>query len=230
MLSPQHQFFSKPIYQKFNSKRPHVLTAELSWYTHNFDLIGLLQLNQSNAPDNTFWRLGSQAFQPFVKWPPGCHLLMHQIPKLKCFSSRRVVSAQSIEAVCLVENEDIVGTVLTGDATTTSEWATILLAIKVHLILIEIWWYVESLCRDNIIPPPPIMIFCTCSGKMAYLHWSSLHVSMATKHRDMLSNYNNTIFEIYKWQSWIHFKEKIWRPYILISRATLIAWLSMATK
>ena len=66
---------------------------------------------------------------------------MHQIGKLKCCSSRRaVVFAQSNEARCWVENEDVVGAALTGDAPTTSEWSTILLPIKVRLIL-ETWWY-----------------------------------------------------------------------------------------
>ena len=53
---------------------------------------------------------------------------MHQIPKLKCFSSRLAfVLAQYmyIEAKCKVENEDVVGAALTGDAPTTSEWSTI---------------------------------------------------------------------------------------------------------
>ena len=35
-----------------------------------------------------------------------------------------VVFAQSIEAMCLVENEDVVGAAPTGDAPTTSEWST----------------------------------------------------------------------------------------------------------
>ena len=61
---------------------------------------------------------------------------MHQIPKLKCFSSRlAVVFAQSNEAMCYVENEDVVGAAPTGDAPTTSEWSTILLPTKVRLIL-----------------------------------------------------------------------------------------------
>ena len=65
---------------------------------------------------------------------------MHQIPK--CFSSLfAIVFAQSNEARCLVENEDVVGAAPTGDASTTSEWSTILLLIKVELIL-ETWWYV----------------------------------------------------------------------------------------
>ena len=42
--------------------------------------------------------------------------------KLKCFSSHLAVDfAQSIVARCLVENEDVVGAALTGDAPTTSE-------------------------------------------------------------------------------------------------------------
>ena len=49
----------------------------------------------------------------------------HQIPKVKCFSSRlAVVFAQSAEAMCEVKNEDVVGAAPTGDAPTTSEWST----------------------------------------------------------------------------------------------------------
>ena len=40
----------------------------------------------------------------------------------------------------LLENGDVVGAVLTGDAPTTSEWSTSLLPTKVQLIL-EIWQY-----------------------------------------------------------------------------------------
>ena len=51
---------------------------------------------------------------------------MHQITKHKRFSSRlAVVFAQSIKAMYLVENEDVVGAAPTGDAPTTSEWLTI---------------------------------------------------------------------------------------------------------
>ena len=64
---------------------------------------------------------------------------MHQIAKLKCISScLAVVCAQSIEAMCSVDNEDVVGAAPTGDAPTTSEWSTIWLPTKVCLIL-EIW-------------------------------------------------------------------------------------------
>ena len=43
----------------------------------------------------------------------------------KCFLSRlAVVFAQSIEARCSVENEDVVGAAPTGDTPTTSEWST----------------------------------------------------------------------------------------------------------
>ena len=48
---------------------------------------------------------------------------MHQIPKFIWFSSRlEVVFAQSFEAGCLIENEDVVEAAPTGDAPTTSEW------------------------------------------------------------------------------------------------------------
>ena len=44
---------------------------------------------------------------------------MHQITKPKYFSSRLpVVFAQSIEARCSVDNEDVVGAAPTGDAPT----------------------------------------------------------------------------------------------------------------
>ena len=44
----------------------------------------------------------------------------HQIPSLKCFSSRHaVLSAQSIEAMCYVDNEDVVGAAPTGVAPAT---------------------------------------------------------------------------------------------------------------
>ena len=69
---------------------------------------------------------------------------MHQIHKLKWFSScLAVVFAQSIEARCRVENEDVVGAAPTGDAPTTSEWSTIKLPTKVCLIL-ETWQYIET--------------------------------------------------------------------------------------
>ena len=45
------------------------------------------------------------------------------------------VFAESLEARCQVENEDVVGAAPTGDAPTTSVWSTILLPAKVRLIL-----------------------------------------------------------------------------------------------
>ena len=54
------------------------------------------------------------------------------MPKLKYFSSRLVVViAQSIETMCKVANEDVVGAAPTGDAPTT-EWSAILLPTKVR--------------------------------------------------------------------------------------------------
>ena len=46
-----------------------------------------------------------------------------------------MVFAQSIEARCQVEKEDVVGAAPTGDAPTTSELSTILLPTKERLIL-----------------------------------------------------------------------------------------------
>ena len=51
-----------------------------------------------------------------------------QIPTLEIFSyCLAAVFAESLEARCQVENEDVVGAAQTGDAPTTSEWLTILL-------------------------------------------------------------------------------------------------------
>ena len=55
----------------------------------------------------------------------------------------RAVFAESLEARCQVENEDVVGAAPTGDAPTTSEWSTILLPTKVRLIL-EILRYQQT--------------------------------------------------------------------------------------
>ena len=66
--------------------------------------------------------------------------MAHQIPKFKCFSSRlAAVFAQSTEARCSVENEDVVGAALTGAAPTTSEWSEMLLPIKLCLVLQVLW-------------------------------------------------------------------------------------------
>ena len=48
---------------------------------------------------------------------------------------------QSVEAMCWVENEDVVGAAPTGDAPTTSEWSTILLPTMVRLRS-EVWGYI----------------------------------------------------------------------------------------
>ena len=62
----------------------------------------------------------------------------------KCFwSCFTVVFAQSIEARCWVENEDVIGGAPTGDAPTTSERSTILLPIKVHLMLEVLQYFIE---------------------------------------------------------------------------------------
>ena len=46
-----------------------------------------------------------------------------------------VVFAQSIEAMCEIENEDVIGAAQTGDAPTTSELSAILLPTGVRFIL-----------------------------------------------------------------------------------------------
>ena len=56
--------------------------------------------------------------------------------------SLEVVFAQSFEARCEVENEDVVGAAPTGDASNTSEWSTIELPTQVWLIL-EICRYTD---------------------------------------------------------------------------------------
>ena len=61
---------------------------------------------------------------------------MHQIPTLKRFLyCLAAVFAESLEARCQVENEDVVVAAPTGDAPTTSEWSAILLPTTVRLIL-----------------------------------------------------------------------------------------------
>ena len=63
------------------------------------------------------------SMQPTCRIPSNLQYKPHQIPKLKCFSSRLVVVyAQTIDTRCLVENEDVVGAEL--------EWSTILLPTK----------------------------------------------------------------------------------------------------
>ena len=64
---------------------------------------------------------------------------------LKIFSyCLAAVFAESLEARCQVENEDVVGAAPTRDASTTSERSTILLPTKVRLIL-EILRYMHMI-------------------------------------------------------------------------------------
>ena len=65
-------------------------------------------------------------------------------PKKRFLYHLAVVFAQSIEARCSVENEDVVGAAPTGDAPTTSEWSKILFPTKVRLIL-EVLRYINFL-------------------------------------------------------------------------------------
>ena len=73
----------------------------------------------------------------------------HQIPKLKWFSSRlAVVFAQSLEARCQVENEDVVGAAPTCDAPTTSEWSIIWLPTKVSYRKYKDYVYRKMLVQE----------------------------------------------------------------------------------
>ena len=57
-----------------------------------------------------------------TKLPSDIEYKSYQALKHECFSSRLAgVSTQFTEAKCLVENEDIVGAVPTGDTPTTAE-------------------------------------------------------------------------------------------------------------
>ena len=56
-------------------------------------------------------------------------------------SSLAAVFAQSFEAMCQVENEDVVGAAPTGDAPTTSEWSTIWLPTASYMrdLTVHFW-------------------------------------------------------------------------------------------
>ena len=102
----------------------------------------------SAAPSLFTWRAqphtipSCQDIQPHL--PSILQYKSHQIATLKYFLyPHAVVFAQFIEAMCYVDNEDVVGAAPTGDAPTTSEWSTIALPTKVCLIL-EILRYVPT--------------------------------------------------------------------------------------
>ena len=91
----------------------------------------------TSALDNSIG-LGMEKIRPadmicFRKvWqPPARHPDWYNTPQPCRLSSRlAIVFAQSIEARCYVENEDVVGAAPTGDAPTTSEWSKILWPIR----------------------------------------------------------------------------------------------------
>ena len=73
------------------------------------------------------WQLPAQPVME-IRLPSSLKYKMHQIPTLKRFSyCLAAVFAESLEATCQVENEDVDGAAPTGDAPSTSEWSTILL-------------------------------------------------------------------------------------------------------
>ena len=71
-----------------------------------------------------FWICG---YSLFITYHKISDISRTKSQNLKRFSSRlAAVLAQSIEARCYVENEDVVGAAPTGNAPTTSEWSTFL--------------------------------------------------------------------------------------------------------
>ena len=96
----------------------------------------LSRLRQHANPNNTF--VSSRYCQTFdIRHTKSQYLNVSHL----IFA---VVFAQSIEARCLVENEDVFGAAPTGVALTKSEWSTILLPTIVQLIL-EVWRYFSCL-------------------------------------------------------------------------------------
>ena len=61
-----------------------------------------------------------------------------------------VVFAESIEASCKVENEDIGGAAPPGDAPTKSWWSKLLLPSNAPII-IEVWRYVFIVCTSLVL-------------------------------------------------------------------------------
>ena len=102
---------------------------------------------------NTHWQvicyllLSGYEADPDVDNIPNCHQISNiertEYQNWNVFRlCLEVVFAQSIDARCLVHNEDVVGAAATGDAQTTSEWSIIIFPTKVRLIL-QILRYVE---------------------------------------------------------------------------------------
>ena len=89
----------------------HIITRHYilmqSLYMIFFDLWTL----QYNVP----WRPGDALVDAIIRVSYNVSYKTHQIPKLKCFSSRlAVVFAQYIKARCFVENKYVVGAAPTG--------------------------------------------------------------------------------------------------------------------
>ena len=99
------------------------------------------------------------------------------------------VFAESLEARCQAENEDVVGAAPTGDAPTTSDWSKISLPTKVRLILEVLRFILQrTRCLDNSMWGPftviqsslrqvmilvlylgPLIVGCQCTPQ---LRWS----------------------------------------------------------
>ena len=87
------------------------------------------------------WFIMKKSTEDVLHIPQTCNTRRTKAQNINfLFSSYSRLFAQSIEARCKVENEDVVEVAPTGDAPTTSEWSTILLPTKVRLLL-EVWRY-----------------------------------------------------------------------------------------
>ena len=92
----------------------------------------ILDLSIDNSSHDIRWLLQMHMWAPqmhSIHIPSKLLYKSHQIPKLKCFSPRlAVVFAQSIEARCKVESENVVGAAPTGalhirDSTVLSKYS-----------------------------------------------------------------------------------------------------------
>ena len=102
-----------------------------------------------------------------------CHNVYPQVSNIRRTKSQHLkerfsycltaVFAESLEAMCQVENGDVVGAAPTGDAPTTSEWSTVLLPIKMRLIL-EILRYIVLMGHLKLHLLSSQHDGCACSG------------------------------------------------------------------
>ena len=96
---------------------------------------------------------------------------MHQIPKLKCFSSHLATCHCPIHWSQVLRREWRCNwSIACRRCSKSSEWSRIVLPIKVRIIL-EVWWYIHW-----------IMLICCCGKITRYLH-RVLFMSIDQSHR-----------------------------------------------